>query len=454
MSETKDILPEITIPPLEIRTLIGKTAIYVNKNGVAFENKIKTKEHNNPKFIFLNSKDPYNAYYKYVLENIRLTGKIPEIKQSNAVVLNDEKNDDFEANVIVSIEEPEQYKFLKFENRALFYAEDKISKIDLGIIKLTAQFAVVNGKKVLNDFKDKVLNNSRLAVQFAFLRESHSMNKIFQKYSNIYDLIITKKQEMISEYGKKLDQTDLLNNCFRRAEYLENESKNMNKIEEKKLLERIKYGSIDWQDFTIVETITFTDMDEVAELNKPLNKSDLEYRSLVQKEGNDVFADDEDYTDKKLAEDFEEEGEDDEGVPNYQDDESDDGVDGRGKTDRKEEVEEEKEINRRRVPKGIKVKSAGESRLLKRRYQQIENTENVIDPLNKEKLFTCPLTGKLIPESQFQTHISTLLRDPKYQEEKSRYEAKFKYGSSLSTEQVYENIKSLVNEPSTKKSKI
>jgi hypothetical protein len=50
---------------------VDKTASFVARNGPEFEQRIKQNELNNPKFTFLNSGDPYNAYYEHKVEEIR-----------------------------------------------------------------------------------------------------------------------------------------------------------------------------------------------------------------------------------------------------------------------------------------------------------------------------------------------------------------------------------------------
>lgn len=44
--------------------IVDKTAAFVARNGVDFENKIREKEASNKRFNFLSPTDPYNAYYK------------------------------------------------------------------------------------------------------------------------------------------------------------------------------------------------------------------------------------------------------------------------------------------------------------------------------------------------------------------------------------------------------
>jgi splicing factor 3A subunit 1 len=56
--------PKVIIPPPEIKAVIDKTASYVAKNGVSFEQLINKVEANNPKFNFLrHHEDPYRPYY-------------------------------------------------------------------------------------------------------------------------------------------------------------------------------------------------------------------------------------------------------------------------------------------------------------------------------------------------------------------------------------------------------
>lgn len=44
--------------------IVDKTAQFVARNGIEFENRIKEKEINNVRFSFLSPTDPYHAYYR------------------------------------------------------------------------------------------------------------------------------------------------------------------------------------------------------------------------------------------------------------------------------------------------------------------------------------------------------------------------------------------------------
>ena len=61
----------IIYPPPDVRSIVDKTAEFVARNGETFENRIKAKESANLKFGFLNADDPYNAYYKFKVNEIK-----------------------------------------------------------------------------------------------------------------------------------------------------------------------------------------------------------------------------------------------------------------------------------------------------------------------------------------------------------------------------------------------
>lgn len=51
--------------------IVDKTASFVARNGPEFEARIRQNELGNPKFNFLNSGDPYHAYYQHKVKEIR-----------------------------------------------------------------------------------------------------------------------------------------------------------------------------------------------------------------------------------------------------------------------------------------------------------------------------------------------------------------------------------------------
>ena len=61
----------VIYPPTEVRNIVDKTASFVARNGPDFEVRIRQNEINNPKFNFLNSEDPYHAYYQFKVKDLR-----------------------------------------------------------------------------------------------------------------------------------------------------------------------------------------------------------------------------------------------------------------------------------------------------------------------------------------------------------------------------------------------
>ena len=75
----------VIIPPPDIKTVVDKTASYVQKKGRAFEEMIMKVEAMNPKFNFLRHEDdPYRPYYLQKLDELANGGVLKEeIKQGS-----------------------------------------------------------------------------------------------------------------------------------------------------------------------------------------------------------------------------------------------------------------------------------------------------------------------------------------------------------------------------------
>ena len=199
-----------------------------------------------------------------------------------------------------------------------------------------------------------------------------------------------KSQEII----KRLSHPDdIFESAYRRAHYNKQhkaELQNEKKVEEQK---KLAYTSIDWQDFAIVGQIEFDAVDEVRELAIPLRREDLIYRSLESKQKELDLA-------KAKAQ------------PKY---ESQDTTPERSET----------EVAKHPKPKGMKIRAAGDSRL---KNKSKRNNSAASDMAGHIK---CPITGKFIPELQFDNHLKVLLRDPRYKEQQDNFVRKnFTYSSN------------------------
>ncbi len=369
-----EIPDDVIIPPPAIKEIILKTATYVHRNGKEFETKIRENESNNNKFTFVNENDPYNKYYNFVLDNIET---FIEVSGENGSADAEEQHEDEQ------VEPPLELDFL--------VELPPITSKDLEIIKLTALFVAKNGENYINQIKNKYKDQT---AQFSFLNDTHSFHQLFLSFLKQYRKLINSKDEIDLDH-------DVLEESYKRAKF--NEINKINTVKSKEIEEakKLKYASIDWQDFIVVETINITDIDSHTEFPLPLTIADLQYRSLEQK-SQDIS------------------------IPSVT------------------PIADTKETS----AKPMKIRSYGETRL--KRGQQSQG----------EKLVECPITGKLIPESNFERHMQILLRDPKYKQEKLNYESKIK-NSNLSTSEVVSNIKNLFKpknngdrENSTKRQKV
>ena len=113
-----DKAPTIIYPPPEVRNIVDKTAGFVARNGIEFEQRIKQNEINNPKFNFLNTGDPYHAYYQHRVVVIREGKAEPEkikalptesVTKKQAELLKSVTKEDA---TIVPKEPPPEYEFL------------------------------------------------------------------------------------------------------------------------------------------------------------------------------------------------------------------------------------------------------------------------------------------------------------------------------------------------------
>ena len=66
-----DMSDRVIVPPPELRNIVDKTATFVARNGAEFESRIAGEHGNNQKFNCLKPSDPYNAYYRQKVDQVR-----------------------------------------------------------------------------------------------------------------------------------------------------------------------------------------------------------------------------------------------------------------------------------------------------------------------------------------------------------------------------------------------
>lgn len=388
MSSTVELPEGIKLPPNDIQETIDKTVAYVNKNGKAFEQRLlaNNTEH---KFDFIIPDNQYYPYYNWKLIGLQSSGGLPQ-----------QESDVTE----IKIEKPRELPFLVDLPQA-------ISSRDLNIIKSTALYIATNGvDKIPKLFQHEIKRNNR--AQFEFLNESHSLYPLFKTFISQYQLLIKlynqdSETQSIRDSLVLGDKFDILTRAYDRAQYIKQNKVKQKKQQESQEKQQLHFALIDWQDFVLVDYIEFDAIDEVKELSVPLKRLDLLSRSL-QAKTKDVIL-------EKAH------------IPQPE-----------PKLQSQDNQENQKSSDvsippaAKGVLKGMKIKEAGASRLKKK-------ASPVADSIK------CPITGKFIPEGEFDNHIKTLLRDPRYKQEQENYIKKnFRYASNITTDQVYENIKRLM----------
>ncbi|KAF9888402.1 SF3a splicing factor complex subunit [Aspergillus nanangensis] len=265
----------VVLPPKDIRAIVEKTAGYVARNGIVFEDRVREKERNNPKFSFLNPADAYATFYQW-----RLT----EIKEGRGTSVSAGRPG--EATVAPEPEVPtgpEQPPEFHFSARMPI-----INAQDLEVVKLTALFVAKRGKSFMTALSQRETRN----FQFDFLRPQHSLYQFFTRLVDQYTILLrdeglgpsTSEKARLAELEHNVkSKFHILDRAKQRAEWVQYQEQQKQKKEEDEEQDRITYAQIDWHDFVVVETVMFTEDDDQTDLPPPTSLNDLQTASLEQK---------------------------------------------------------------------------------------------------------------------------------------------------------------------------
>ncbi|KAI9754021.1 MAG: hypothetical protein M4579_004897 [Chaenotheca gracillima] len=270
--------PGVVLPPKEIRAILEKTAGYVARNGAVFEDRIREKEKNNPKFSFLTPTDAYASFYAW---------RLSEVKEGRGTAISAGRVG--EAGTAAA--EPEPPKGPPEPPEFRFSARmPNINAQDLDVVRLTALFVAKNGRQFMTTLSQRETRN----YQFDFLRPNHSLYQFFTRLVDQYTELI-RAGGMEGEGGKlealrikeldanRADRFHVLDRSKQRAEWAKFQEQQKQQKEEEEEREKTAYAQVDWHDFVVVETVLFTDEDERAELAPPTSLNDLQSASLEQK---------------------------------------------------------------------------------------------------------------------------------------------------------------------------
>lgn len=274
----------IIIPPPEIRAVVDKTAQFVARNGKSFENKIlNSSEGKTAKFNFMKVYDPYHAYYESKIRefeekingpaDLAVTQNVPQeqkkVQEDSREAVPPTKAAVVSSSMIskASIASPLARFAMNKPTEAPLPFEFTIhhppglSALDVDVIKLTAQFTVVNGREFLGGLATREQRNP----QFDFLKPTHMLFSYFTALVDAYAKILQPSPEQRARVKQRRERMSVLEAAVHRWEWdrAEEERKRREAVEAD--AERDAFQSIDWYDFVVVETITFGD-DELLEV--------------------------------------------------------------------------------------------------------------------------------------------------------------------------------------------
>ena len=275
LPESVSKAPEgVVLPPKDIRAIVEKTAGYVVRNGLVFEDRIREKEKHNPKFSFLSANDAYSAFYQWRLNEVR-EGRGTAVSAGRA-------GEGAQAVVEEKPKGPASPPEFHFSARM-----PNISAQDLEIVKLTAIHVARKGKSWMTALSQREARN----FQFDFLRPQHSLYQFFSRLVDQYTLLLQTgpegqkaEQKRIRDLQQNLqDKFRILERAKQRSEWVKFQEAQKQEKEEAEEAERVAYAQIDWHDFVVVETVLFTEADDQADLPPPTSLNDLQSASLEQK---------------------------------------------------------------------------------------------------------------------------------------------------------------------------
>ncbi|KAI9107758.1 hypothetical protein K1719_021094 [Acacia pycnantha] len=413
-------------PPPDIRTIVDKTSQFVAKNGLEFEKRIIANNAGNVKFNFLNSSDPYHAYYQHRLAEFRAQNQ-SSTQQSPLQPLDSalseptisapasDGNDAAAAPTATKSDPSSQFKPVRKvleppeAEQYTVRLPEGITGEELDIIKLTAQFVARNGKSFLTGLTSREVNNP----QFHFLKPTHSMFTFFTSLADAYSKVLMPPKGLTEKLRKSVsDMTTVLERCVNRLEWERSQDQARQKAEDEIEQERVHMAMIDWHDFVVVETIDFVD-DEDKELPPPMTLEEVIRRSKVSSMEEDVV---EPEKEVEMEMDEEEAQLVEEGMRAASLEDNDDGRKG-----------------------GVNVTEEPEPpmRIVKNWKRPEERIPAERDPT---KFVVSPITGELIPISEMSEHMRISLIDPKYKEQKERMFAKIRETTLAQDDEISRNI--------------
>lgn len=239
-------------PPPDIRNIVDKTAQFVAKNGPEFERRIIANNAGNAKFNFLNSSDPYHAYYQHRLSEFRAQSQasaqqtpqpadsaVPE--SVPAAPAAQPTPESIQSDILAQLKPVRKVLEPPETEQYTVRLPEGITGEELDIIKLTAQFVARNGKSFLTGLTSREINNP----QFHFLKPTHSMFMFFTALADAYSKVLMPPKGLTDKLQKSVaDMTTVLERCLHRLEWERSQEQARQRAEDEIEQERIDRKSV------------------------------------------------------------------------------------------------------------------------------------------------------------------------------------------------------------------
>ena len=286
--------PMVIVPPEQIKAMVDKTAEFVARNGEQFEAKIAGSDTGN-KFGFLSEKDPYSAYYRQRIQEIRdktegktaataekpLDAAAPPTEDPAAAAAASEAAKPAAGVGEVKSKASKSAFRLARELRPIPKTEPAADvytvrvPVSLGpqeqdTIKLTAQFVARNGRSFLQQLTQREQRNP----SFDFLKPMHILFPYFQQLVDAYSRVLMPQRTQQEKLSAEANAPMLvLNRCIHKYEFYGNKERAEAEKRAREEGERVAMQLIDWHDFVVVETLTFNE--DGSDCAVPLSSKDL-----------------------------------------------------------------------------------------------------------------------------------------------------------------------------------
>jgi len=460
---TLDMLPTINPddlinPPPDIKSIIEVTVSYVVRNGLSFEGELRKRQQSSRKFDFLITGNPYYKWYKWKLacaidpKAAEEAKKLAEKEKAEEDELMNQKEKEAElAKQSVKVVELTLKQKIEQEMKLLKKVKDEFKDLvpepkyyvplpshmttqDVDLIKLTAQFVARNGRTFLNALSSQAQSaQGTLSQRYLFLNPIDPRFPYFQKLVQAYNECIVVQQETRDQLARDMSFDRLYQEALGAAEMTVIEERKRKQLDQDLQNVTNEVKLIDWQDFTVVETITFDEENEYypapgASISDINNILDMEKR----KEINVVLAED-------VQEDME----------------IDMDVDNRESSD-EELVESRPATQVRQIapppakkPKDDTIRTANldqeitletpENKKL-REMLEAELLKTSAAPTGTEKFTKCPVTGVMVETQNLSEHIRISLLDPKWKQQKDALISRLQVSSLAEDTDIVSNL--------------